>query len=141
MLGDNILFFNCRNIIDFDVAFAKAQNANPHLTADEVIHMLCTDLHFADTYSFSIDSWRKFDPQSLADELYPTDLDSITIYPSSAGSRAERNPENVNACALAKYAMVNGIVDRSAPLQYIYMNSRPSDGDARFVERWYPKIN
>jgi hypothetical protein len=106
-----------------------------------VVQKLCTDSRFANTYSFSIESWRKFDPNSLADELYPTDTDSITMYSSSDGSRAECHPGNVNACALAKYAVVNGIIDKSAPLQYIYSNSRPSDGDARFVERWYPKVS
>ena len=138
MLGDDRLFFNCRNVAGFDVAFSNAQNMNHGLTADEVVHKLCTDFQFAGTYGFSTEAWRKFDARSLADELYPTDVDSITIYPSNAGSRAECHPGNVNACALAKYAVVNGMVDKSAPLQYIYRNRRPSDGDAKFVARWYP---
>lgn len=41
-------------------------------------------------------------------------------------------------CPLVKYGVTAGRPDRNKPLEVIGVNDYQSDGDARFVQRWYP---
>lgn len=44
----------------------------------------------------------------------------------------------MNACPMLKYVKVGDTIDKNQ-LERILPASYPSDGDAKFIQRWYPK--
>lgn len=110
------------------------------MSTDAIEWKLCNEKEFAQKYNFDAQWFLKYHDGTTTNEPGGFDVDSITMYGSeSAGLIGDCN-EHLENCVMAKYSVVNGRVDKSAPLQRLFMNSFPSDGDARFVMRYYPKV-
>ena len=110
------------------------------MSLDAIRWKLCNEKEFAKKYKFASMDFMKNHEGSSADELGGFNVDSITMYGSGASADLEACFENLDKCVLAKYLVLNGRIHKSGPVQRINANSFPSDGDAGFVMRYYPKV-
>lgn len=108
---------------------------HPDIDHEDAHDILCTDKAVADIYNFNSGAYAKFDPRF--DEPTGFDTASVMLYETMMGSRQECWGD-LNFCTLVKYGTTAGRPDRSKPVELIEPNVAPSDGDARFVQRWYP---
>lgn len=133
--GDDYVLFKCENIANYKAALERFMEEHPDVDHDEAHDILCEDKIIADAYHFNSDAYAKFGPRF--DEPTGFDTASVMLYETMIGSRPECW-RDVQFCALVKYGTTGGRPDRSKPLEVIGLNTDPSDGDARFVQRWYP---
>ena len=135
--GDDHVLFTCGNLRDYEVVLAKLMTEYPDLDRGEAHEILCEDKAVADKYNFPSGSYAKFSPHF--NEPTGFDTESVMLYETMVFTRDECW-RDLNFCPLVKYGTTAGHPDPSKPKKVIELNEYPSDGDARFVQRWYPAI-
>lgn len=107
----------------------------PDLSKTQAHNVLCHNKAFADSYGFMSGEFAKM-PAGY-DEPTGFDLGSVMLYESLAFARRECWHDR-SYCPLVKYSRTGGLPDRNRPISMIELNIDPSDGDAKFLQRWYP---
>jgi hypothetical protein len=139
--GDNFVLYICVNLKFYDYAFARARADNPLMNDNNIEWHLCNDQAFAKRYDLLSVLFLKHDSGRIVDEPEPHlgfDVDSVMMYESESISNPRCLAEE-NYCALRKWQRnAAGAKDYSRPPLKILQPMWPSDGDARWVQKWYP---
>ncbi|KAF2995493.1 hypothetical protein E8E13_000013 [Curvularia kusanoi] len=130
---DDYVNYDCRVVAGFQRAVTDARQANPQLSLDEVQLRLCEDEDFAREFDFDGSQFVR----RLHNDEDHFDIDSIMMYGSSAFGYATCANDD-SQCPLLKYGEDNGVIDKNLPKVKFLGRRWPSDGDKRWVEKWYP---
>jgi hypothetical protein len=99
---------------------------------------LCEDVELADHYGFYGAEYVK---KPGTEEQGGFDIESIQLYMSTDNMDSIECFTDPGACPISAWARdSDGQPDRDAPTRWIVRNTHPSDGDARFIQRWYPAV-
>ena len=133
--GDDYVLFQCEYLQDYHETLARAR-VDKKLNHADAHQKLCNDEAFAREYKFGARAYAK-DPGGKAhDEPAPFDIDSIMLYKSTYFANRDCFTDKTK-CPLLKYAKAGATIDRNQ-LEIIKQPTHPSDGDAKFIQRWYP---
>jgi hypothetical protein len=139
--GDDFVLYICTNLRNYDYAFNRARADNPLMTDNDIEWHLCNDQVFAKRYGILSPLFLKGDTGRSVDEPEPNlgfDVDSITMYETEVMSNPRCQAEE-DYCALRKWQRTPaGGRDYLRPPVKIQQPTWPSDGDARWVQKWYP---
>ena len=139
--GDDFVLYICINLRGYDYALNRARADNPLMNEKYLEWHLCNDQVFADSYGILSPLFLKGDRGRSVDEPEPYlgfDVDSITMYETETISNPRCQTEE-NYCALRKWQRTAaGARDLSRPPLKVGQPVWPSDGDARWVQKWYP---
>jgi hypothetical protein len=138
--GDHYLLYICSNHRDYNYAFNRARADHPMMPDSTIEDQLCNNKAFADQYNFPASIYFKNLDGQIIDETdagLGFDVDSVMMYKSEDIS----NPlclSDPDYCALRKWQRTptGGIAYLRPPLKL--ENTWPSDGDARWVKKYYP---
>lgn len=136
------MFFQCENLPRYVETLARVR-ADLRLPHGEAHKRLCESYdtaveyrnHGFDSFDFVKDPVGKIHDESLI----PFDVDSIMLY-SSGSFATPMCVQDINACPLLKYGTTKGKPDKNL-LLFIETPTHPSDGDARFIQKWYPSVS
>ncbi|KAJ4986430.1 hypothetical protein SVAN01_08122 [Stagonosporopsis vannaccii] len=132
---DDYLLFECKNLEHYDQTIARAR-VDKKLNYEDAHQKLCHDEAFAREYNFGAQAYIKDPEGKVHDEPGPFDVDSIMMYASTYFANVPCFSDK-KACPLLKYTQIGHTIDRSQ-LERIKKPTHPSDGDAKFIQRWYP---
>ncbi|KAF2995494.1 hypothetical protein E8E13_000056 [Curvularia kusanoi] len=130
---DDHIRLKCSNIWNYDSVVAQAKEEYPLNDVNFLKYHLCDDVGFAQQFGFGSYFFAK-QPQ-YDDGGF--DSDSVMLYHSATLARPDCSTDE-QSCTMLKYQTVNGVPDWSSlPPVRIPQNTYPSDGDAKWVARWY----
>lgn len=132
---DDYVVYNCRNVVGYTTALAKAMAAE-NLPEAEAHRLLCEDRAFAEKYSFMGSQFTKNPRGKVHDEPGGFDMDSIMMYDSSVFADPACDTDR-SKCPLLKLVKVNGEV---VGTNRILENAEPSVGDVAWLKMWYPNV-
>ncbi|KAH6625712.1 hypothetical protein C7974DRAFT_206176 [Boeremia exigua] len=133
--SDDYVHFECKSLPNYSetIALARVENKLNYADAHE---KLCNDREFADRYKFGSSDFVKDPFGRIHDEpTIPFDYKSIMLYDSLLAS-APACEHDLSVCVLLRYS--GDPPNKQLPLERLKLNEDPSDGDAKFVQRWYP---
>lgn len=136
--GDEYIHYQCSNVDGYSTALAAVRDDNPSWSGVEAHTELCGDVDVADHYGFRGAEYVK---QPGTEEAGGFDLDSIQLYMSTDNMDRIECFSDPGACPISAWVRgSDGRPDRNVPTRWVGRNTHPSDGDARFVQRWYPAV-
>ncbi|KAJ4348557.1 uncharacterized protein N0V89_009934 [Didymosphaeria variabile] len=151
--GDDYVEFRCVKLEGFAVALMTAQSKpeNKGISIQDLSNKLCTDAAFARENEFLSEEYiktaekqdgdREFDVNSISESIKKCDIGdqkrltkAAVMYASTALAN-QACVGDLNQCPLVKIKKQNGV---KVGVEQIQPPTRPSEGDAAFVRKYYP---